>query len=371
MQKISYFLLLLWAISISTVFGQDKVEKSEMNYWKQFQNDLQFNFNGRLDYHYTGYEHEIGDQVMDQRFQFYDFRIGLSGLLTKNIGFNFLYTPSASDVGMNKISDNFLVANFTYTSNNKHWLLQAGKGFVNVGTVEQSYNPADVYVYSIIGNNLGIFKTGVTAQYTTTSQQHFGVQILNANEDSLGHQSHFEYNFYWYGHIVKDKISTFGSYTTIPFSNQFSTFPFSINLGIKWQLGNWALDTDYAIQKNMPNFHENALYQSIPIRLMYHGKKFRPFIKYIYNTVDFDSPYTLAEQGTSIDHAKIHTVELALQYYPYPNKNLRFHLVGSYSSDKNNIHGLPNNDPNSRQHYNTQFQIMAGVRIGFDFLKGW
>ena len=63
---------------------------------------------------------------------------------------------------------------------------------MNVGTVEQYYDPNDVYMWSVMGYNLGAYKTGVTAQYTTTSGQSFGAQIVNAEMDSLGDQHNFE-----------------------------------------------------------------------------------------------------------------------------------------------------------------------------------
>ncbi|NME71109.1 hypothetical protein [Flammeovirga aprica] len=56
-----------------------------------------------------------------------------------------IYSPYDSRVAVNKISGNILKANVTYRTKDKHWFLQAGRNFMKVGTVEQSYNPNDVY----------------------------------------------------------------------------------------------------------------------------------------------------------------------------------------------------------------------------------
>ncbi|AZQ65225.1 hypothetical protein EI427_23715 [Flammeovirga pectinis] len=361
--------------SLST---KDSTNIKESNYWQFFKKNLSLTVDARMDFTHLGYQDDMnGVYNSDQRFQFSDFRIGMSGMLNKNFGFNFLYSPNASDIGEDNISDDILYANFTYLSDNGHWFFQAGKGFLNVGTAEQYYDPNDVYTYSIIGNNLGVYKTGVTVQYNTTSGQSFGAQVVNGNADSLGNQMNMEYNLYWYGFIVKDKINTFASATTIDDKSNLSTgTPYVVNLGLQWTLGDFIIDTDYAIAENMPNFYDNALYQSAPIKVMYNGKKFRPYIKYIYNNVNFNDPnYQITlDDGTvqDVENANVHTLEVALQYYPIEGKNIRLHLVGSYTTDANIMYGTPeNNYPDSRQHYNAQFQVMAGIRVGFDALKGW
>ncbi|WP_281614515.1 hypothetical protein [Flammeovirga sp. SubArs3] len=381
MKKNITFLLVAFFATLGSLWAQDsKTDKDSVTvkdtkYGEFFKNNLSVTIDARMDYRAYGETGQTdGFRAMDQKFQFSDFRFGINGMLTKNIGFSFLYSPTSTDIGESGISDDIQYANLWYQSDNGHWFFQAGKGFMNVGTMEQYYDPNDVYMWSIMGYNLGVYKTGVTAQYTTTSGQSFGAQILNSQEtDSLGDQHNFEYNVYWYGYLIKDKITTTASFTVIDDKDDLNTStPFSANVGLQWTFGDFIIDTDYAMSKNMPNFQDDALYQSMPIKVMYNGKHWKPYVKYIYNNVRFDQPTMTVADGEAVYDANINQIEIALQYYPWEGKNIRFHVVGMYMDDANSYYGdgIVNSKPNT-SHYQGDFQVMAGVRIGFDVLKGW
>ncbi|NME71110.1 hypothetical protein [Flammeovirga aprica] len=189
---------------------------------------------------------------------------------------------------------------------------------------------------------------------------------MNATEDSLGNQLNLQYNVYWYGFIKKDQIKTYVSYTFINDRSALSSnTPYAINMGIQWKYGQWVIDTDFAYTRNMPNFQDNAIYKSVPVKVMYNGQKFKPYIKYIYDQIDRIGD--INDEGL-MENTNTHTVQLALQYYPIPNKNLRFHIVGSYSSDGNFINLNPSHGD---ENYYNKMMLMAGVRVGFDILKGW
>lgn len=375
---IASLLLLIANVEAQDNTLKDSVTVKETKYGEFFKKNLSVTIDARMDYRAYGETGvDGGFSAMDQKFQFSDFRFGVNGMLTKNIGFSFLYSPTSSDIGESGISDDIQYANLWYQSDNGHWFFQAGKGFMNVGTTEQFYDPNDVYMWSIMGYNLGVYKTGVTAQYTTTSGQSFGAQILNSQEtDSLGDQHNFEYNVYWYGYIVKDKITTSASFTVIDDKEDLNTStPFAANFGLQWTFGDIIIDTDYAMSRNMPNFHDNALYQSMPIKIMYNGKKFKPYVKYIYNNVRFDDASATVPMGdgeAAVYDANVNQFEVALQYYPWVGKNIRFHVVGMYMDDANSYYNsdTPNSKPNNG-HYQGDFQVMAGIRVGFDVLKGW
>ena len=117
--------------------------------------------------------------------------------------------PLENGVGESGISDIIMIANLGYTTDDGHWYFRAGKGFMFVGSAEQWYLPNEVNVYSIVGNNLSVYNTGVTAQYTNDNGHIFCAQIVNAKSDSLGNMANLQYNVYWYGHIIKDRIKTF------------------------------------------------------------------------------------------------------------------------------------------------------------------
>ncbi|OHX63915.1 porin family protein [Flammeovirga pacifica] len=366
---LSCFLVFLsFYVSASEDPQQKKSNDPLLGAWKNFQQSLKFSLDSRLDFQRTNYHETTDVFATDQRFLFSNFRIGLDGMFNENFGFQFLYSPNDARVGMNNLNQNILSANVHYTSKNNRWHLKAGRSFLNIGTIEQTYNPNDVYTYSIIGNKFGIFKTGITTEYRTKKGQRLGLQIVNAQEDSLGHQVDLQYNVYWYGHLLEDKIKTYASYTAINDKGHIFNAPaYAIHLGIQWNLGKWQLDTDYAYVQNMPNFKENASYQSLPIRLMYKGEKFRPSVKYIYDQVYFNDPsFSGLEVSDAIDNTSIHTLEVALQYYPFPDKNFRFHIVGAYASDSFQYSSIEES-----HYFNSRWKFNVGVRIGFDVIKGW
>ncbi|QZT38658.1 OprO/OprP family phosphate-selective porin [Halosquirtibacter xylanolyticus] len=362
--------LMLQLLVVSILFAQEMKHDASTSFFKQH---LTMPVDGRIEYNYLDYEKNFANYGSTHKFQFSDLLFRIEGMLTPNIGFNFRTVFNSNDINANNILDNIQAANITYTTDNNKWFFSAGRFFMNVGTVEQYYNPADVYIYSVVGNNLGVYKTGVTAQYTTTNLQSFGFQLMNA--DNASEKQDMEYNLYWYGHIVKDKIETYMSVTAKDKGGADDT-PYAINLGIGWNFKDLHIDTDYARVENMPNFYANAVYTSVPIKIAYNWDYFKPYIKYMYNKVDFDGDgYDVPmEDGSTetIDNTAIHTIELALQYYPLKDKNLRLYVTGAYSSDGNISIVTPDAPASStRQHYNAEFQIMAGVRIGFDLLRGW
>ncbi|MDC1105712.1 porin [Prolixibacteraceae bacterium] len=328
---------------------------------------------GRAEFSYLDYENQYATYESVHKFQFSDFYFQIKGMLTHNIGFNFKTGFNSNNINANSILDRIQYANLTYKSDNSRWFFSAGRFMMKVGTVEQSYNPADVYAYSVIENNLAVYKTGITIQYSSVGLQRFGFQMMNAdNEDEV---QDLEYNLYWYGHIIKDKVKTYMSVTSKD-RTEDEDLPYSINLGLRWNFGSLHLDTDYARVKNMVNFYPDADYTSIPIKIGYAWKYFSPYIKYIYNQVDFEGEgYEIPmENGTTemIYDASIHTLELALQYYPFEDKNIRFYLTGDYSTDGDISIITPGASMSStRQHYNAKLQVLAGIRIGFDLVKGW
>ncbi|QZE13727.1 hypothetical protein K4L44_14330 [Halosquirtibacter laminarini] len=357
---------------LGTSMMANGLEKNK-DYKSFFFDNLYMPVNARVDFNELHYEEDYKVFQDQQRFQMSNLIFGINGLLSNNVGFNFQTVYNSTQLNYNGILENIQCANVTYTTNDAHWFFSLGRFFLNVGTAEQSYNPSDVPMYSVIGNNLGVYKTGATFQYTTNTKQSFGLQVVNA--DNPDYEQNMEYNIYWYGHILPDKILTYMSFTTIQ-NSEVSRTPYAVNLGLQWLFGDIAIDTDYARVKNMTNFYTDATYTSVPIKLAYNGRHFRPYLKYIYNEVDFgDESFDIElEDGTSqtIVNTAAHTIELALQYYPFDNKNFRFHLVGGYTSDGNISVSAPEGSANnSRQHYNAKYQILAGICVNFDLLKGW
>jgi len=324
----------------------------------------------RFDYTYQTFESDLLPKNSLERFEFSDFILETGMRFSEQISMVFRYVPYDGKRDVDGLSDNFQYAYINLESKNKHWSVSLGKFFMSVGTGEQFYDPNDVFNYSLVANNLGVFKTGVSLTYRTKSKQLFSLQVVNSSEeDENSSRQKFEYNMNYYGELFEGKIVPLLSFTSIP-----EIGAYSVNTGIMWNFRHLHVDTDYALAYNMPNFYEGIYYQSLPIRLSWNGRHFKPFVKYIANSMKSDSGSTeIIVDGNPIELTTYNyqVWEGGLQYYPIANKNLRFHIVASYSNDYNIDVLVPEFDPiNSRGHYTADFQIYVGVRIGVNFLKG-
>lgn len=324
----------------------------------------------RFDYVYQSFESDLFPEIESQNYQFSDFLLQFGMEFNDQIGLVFRYVPFDGVKNIDGSSDNFQYAYINLFSKNKKWNLSLGKFFMQVGTGEQYYDPNDVYNYSLVANNLGIFKSGVTVNYTTESNQSFGVQIVNSSLDnSSGEPDYFEYNLNYYGSLWKGRVTPLLSYTFLP-ENQ----GYAINTGVMWDFHPIKIDTDYSFAYNMPNFFSNIYYESIPIKVTFDCKHFKPFMKFIANAMKSDegsTPISIRETVVEISNYRYNTYEIGFQYYPVAGKNLRFHVVGAFSSDYD-IDVLAPDPPtiNARFHPASEFQFYAGIRIGVDFLKG-
>lgn len=324
----------------------------------------------RFDYVYQSFESDLFPDKSSQTYRFSDFLLQFGMDFSEQLGLVFRYVPYDGKRDQDGITDNFQYAYVKLKSKNKKWDLSLGKFFMQVGTGEQYYDPNDVYNYSLVANNLGVFKSGISVNYTSDTKQSFGLQMVNS---SLLNESkepeYFEYNFNYYGSLWEGSALPLLSYSYLP-----KTGGFALNTGVMWSFNSISLDTDYALAYNMPNFFEDIYYQSIPIRLTYEGDHFKPFVKFIANAMISDGDQTVIDiRDTSVEitNYRYNTYELGLQYYPIADKNLRFHLVGAYSSDYDIDILVPEaNDNTSRGHTTSEFQVFAGIRIGVDFFKG-
>ncbi|MDC1105709.1 porin [Prolixibacteraceae bacterium] len=364
------FILILYVFTPLLLTSQESQRKSSFTTFKE---SLTMPLDGRVDYSYVDYENSSDQFKNINKFEISNLIYQIRGSLNPNISIHFRTVFDSNLVNSSNILDNIQCASVNYLTSNEHWLFKAGRFIMSVGTVEQLYNGSDVYVYSVAGNNFGVFKTGFNVQYITNDRQRIGFQVVNADDDL--DESQFTYNVNWMGHLFDNKIQTYMSLSTSDKIGDMD-MPYGINLGVRWNLQRLKIDTDFAMVKNMANFYRGGEYISVPIKVEYSWDHFRPYVKYIYNQVDFGSDgfKIPLEDGTSetLEFISIHSIIVALQYYPIKSRNLRFHLATSITSDRNISLLTPDPSvPNSRPGYNAKLQIMAGLRIRFDLIKGW
>jgi len=358
------FLFILTSLNYS--YSQESGNRST------FFEQLKIPVNTRLDFRYLDYERNSEDLPDDARFQFSYFKIDVLGNIVENLNFRLRYSPVTSTIGTSGVSNVIQLANLNYLTNNKRWYFELGKSFLKLGTMEEQYLGADVYAWSIIARNVEVYRTGLTAEYRFGNNQNIGFQILNGSLNENNAVQSLEYNLFWFGEIGEIG-NTYFSATAI-LGPQQSTIPYTLNGGVQWKIGSYRLDTDVAVMYNFRNFYPETLYYSFPIQLARVEGKWSPTFKYIYNIVNPLKEIEIDFQGQTVElqQATLHTVSGGIQFFPLPEKNLRFHLVSSYSFDEDLVkYAPPIEDPgNTKIGYNAAFQIILGVRIDFDVLHG-
>ncbi|MDA8595285.1 porin [Flavobacteriaceae bacterium] len=359
-------LLFFTLIFLTNSYSQESNEKPT------FLEQLKIPINTRLDFRYLNYENNSDDLPDDARFQFSYFKIDVLGNVVENLNFRVRYSPVTSTIGTSGISNVIQLANLNYLTKNKRWYFELGKSFLKLGTVEEQYLGADVYSWSIIARNVEVYRTGFTSEYRFGNNQGIGFQILNGNLNENNAVQSLEYNLFWFGEIGEIGDAFFSA-TAIIGPNQ-NTTPYTLNGGVQWKLGSYRLDTDAAVMYNFRNFYPETLYYSFPVQLARVEGKWSPTFKYIYNIVNPLKEIEIDYRGEQVrlEQATLHTVSGGIQYFPIPQKNLRFHLVSSYSFDEDVVkYAPPIEDPgNTKIGYNAAFQIILGVRIDFDVLHG-
>ncbi|KXX71499.1 porin [Flammeovirga sp. SJP92] len=320
------FIIVIFLVSFQ-VFGQEKIKL--------------FNpmIDARVEYSSMHYDQQSDQFQNEQKFQFPYLFIGAYGNISPNISYLFQFMPVDVGIAESNISESVTFASLTYKTNNERWAFTLGRGFMNVGTFEQEYNPCDIFQFSMNGMLLDIFTTGVTIDYFTKSGQNFGFQVINATQDSTGFLHQLEYNAYWYGFIIKDKLNTRNSISWIP--SDHGPKKFALNLGLQWNFGKYSLETDCSLVQNMPGFYENASYQSVPIKLKAKWGRLEPFIKYSYNKIEWNT-----SQENTPDEV-FNALTMALVYQPQITDKIKLYLVSTF---------IESNE-NKRQ------QIAAGVRL--------
>ncbi|QZE13726.1 hypothetical protein K4L44_14325 [Halosquirtibacter laminarini] len=306
-----------------------------------------------------------------QRFYYTNFQFDIKGALNQNIGFNFETLLNSTTLNESDILESITNANIVVRSNNHKWSFCLGRYIVKFGSCEQYYSGSDVAVYSLVGGAIGVFKTGASIAYTPNDHQDIGFQIVNADNDNT--VLYMEYNLYWRGDIFPDLLRTYMSVSTVQ-KGQLDRFPYALNIGLQWHIDDFVLDTDYRQLKNMTNFYKGVRYASIPIKLQYETNHFCPYVKYIYNRVDFNGLNFNVENSLSsldaLDDLSSHTYLLGLQFYPKQDGCLSFYLIGAYTSEEDILSSIPNlASSNSRGVHYGKYQIQAGLKLKLDFLK--
>lgn len=115
----------------------------------------------------------------------------------------------------------------------KRWTITAGKQTVQLGTYEYDYNPADVYLTSMIYNDFDGYKAGVNAKYSFMKQA-LNLQVVNSSSPQFADPKYENRSIailgLWEGSLFDDVLNT----TPAGGMELFNTRRASFTNGLRW-----------------------------------------------------------------------------------------------------------------------------------------
>lgn len=219
-----------------------------------------------------------------------------------------------------------------------HWTFTVGKQSIQLGTFEYDYNPADIYLPTMIYNDFDGYKLGVNVAYHFLGQT-LNLQLANSDAPQFAAEEYknksLAINTLWEGNLFNGVLKTRWGYGA--FQHAKTKFYHWLTLGTQLNIGGFSTeldyylgnrDMDYGADVNDPELGLRYVGdQSASVNLKYNFGRWRPFVKGTWNQrkdKDFDS-----------DAYESFGIQAVVEFYPFTNKyikDLRFHAMYSYST---------------------------------------
>lgn len=279
----------------------------------------------------------LNGKLEDRTFKGDIIKIWLVGDITPNIHYRIRQRLNKPQ---NPLRDGYSTATdqawISFDIDNK-WTITAGKQAVQFGTFEYDYSGADVYLTSMIYNDLDNSKTGINVAYHF-SKQILNLQIVNSDAPQFSSEEYknkaLAINALWAGSLIDGKIRTRWAYGV--FQHDENKFYNWITLGTQVNIKQFTTEFDYYTgARNMnystivndPDLGERYVKdQSISLNLKYDFGRWKPSVKAVWNERYDKNFRSNAYQSKGI--------EAVMECYPFTNrltKDLRFHAAYSYN----------------------------------------
>ncbi|MHC5201802.1 porin [Myroides sp. LJL119] len=241
----------------------------------------------------TKYENltSFNSQGTDQsQFRVVQTRVYLKGDYKDKISYGLRYRLNEKDAS-NALEFAFLEYHF-----NPNWTISMGKMFTAWGSMELSYNSADLYMFSNIINSIELFSPGVSVTYKTHGQS-FKFQVISPGEQFASQaykDKAYAGLFLWEGKLFKDILKTrygYGLfqhnankyYSWVTLGNQISINDFAMELDWIYGYRNLA-DPQFALMNDQKNPTINYVKDNVVMATFkYKINKVTPLIKVMHN----------------------------------------------------------------------------------------
>lgn len=225
-----------------------------------------------------------------------------------------------------------------------------GKQYADFGGFEYDADPAEVYSFSDIGNNITCFLMGIHLAWWLTPTQEIRFQITDARsgkaeehygllpQDYKAARTPLGYTVNWNGHFLNKRLSTRCSFSLFHESQKQNIY--FLALAGAWQQGNFNMYVDglFSVEEidklgilseisgkaERPYRATHSQYFSLISRINYRiFPKLNIFGKGSYETTSARSGTNLPEQGK---YRTSYGYQGGIEYFPM-KENLRFYLL--------------------------------------------
>lgn len=316
-----------------------------------------FGIDGRIGYLQNDNDFEKTGDSKETVFQVERMRLRSAGNFTDKLSYNFrLNLLNSNQVPNNSKTSSFIDLFALHHQLTPNLKLSFGKFITFIGGREWDYNGGDQYLYSYFGwNNSPSNRVGGQATYDWNKQT-FTLQVTNGDEADNKRQQ--AYWVGWTGNLLEGKVlPIFGhGYQKHGINdtgkNQTSTY---MTGGARFTYLQCELEADYLMysSEHATTADKKDETSTVVVQARYRGENFRPLVKYSNDTVKI----------SGVKAGIVDRYTAALEYYPDPTVNFRYHLA--YTMDKSKA---KSGDTDGSFDYDKS-SIIFGVRANVDFMK--
>lgn len=292
-----------------------------------------------------------GKQTQQSAFRMDYLRLQVTGNITPNIYYKWMQhlnkNNSPESVDNMPASINCLGVGFHITPSLSTFV---GKQYADFGGFEYDADPAEVYSFSDIGNNITCFLMGINLAWWLTPTQEIRFQITDARsgkaeeqygllpQDYKAAHTPLGYTVNWNGYFLNKRLSTRCSFSLFHESQKQNIY--FLTLAGAWQQGkfNMYIDGLFSVEEidklgilseisgkaEQPYRATHSQYFSLISRINYHiSPKLNIFGKGSYETTSARSGTNLPQQGK---YRTSYGYQGGIEYFPM-KENLRIYLL--------------------------------------------
>lgn len=317
------------------------------------------NLNGRMDYRSVDADEANSGTPNSLGFRAENLRIAFGADVMENLDFSFALEAAGDISSVNKTTnDTSLISHayFTHTLSD-NFSVSVGKLYQANGGYEFNYNPENVYLYSLVSQNLDNWVYGINGQYKTKNH---AFKFVTANADSSTdpagnrNQDTLSYGINWYGQFGDIVKPTLGYNFKPKGGNREEK---AMTGGVRLEFNSVYSEIEYykLKQRGQTTVNKDDKKESIIVKIAYKGMKCRPFIKYINDESDVSGVKSFTTDSYVV----------AINYHPWGNDKFRYHLAYTLSDKDFATNGTTAGTKDSKTK-----SVIAGLRYSFDILTG-